>query len=89
MTNPLRYGKIRHNQREIRMMKIKTKKLIAGDYVTTNTNTTYCISKSYDGSNTWTLCDESYDKGMYDGHFSIWDTKKDCLEIVAEKERGA
>ena len=89
MTNPLRYGKIRHNQREIRMMKIKTKKLDAGDYVTTNTNTTYYISKSYDGSNTWTLCDESYDKGMYDGHFSTWDTKKDCLEIVAEKERGA
>ena len=71
------------------MMKIKTKKLAAGDYITTNTNTTYYISKSYDGSNTWTLCDESYDKGMYDGHFSIWDTKKDCLEIVAEKERGA
>ena len=46
------------------MMKIKTKKLAAGDYVTTNTNTTYYISKSYDGSNTWTLCDESYDKGM-------------------------
>ena len=71
------------------MMKIKTKKLDAGDYVTTNTNTTYYISKSYDGSNPWTLCDESYDKGMYGGHFSIWDTKKDCIEVIAEKERGA
>ena len=71
------------------MMKIKTKKLIAGDYVTTNTNTKYYISKSVSGENYWTLCDESYDKGMSDGHFSIWDTKKDCLEIVAEKERGA
>ena len=71
------------------MMKIKTKKLDAGDYVTTNTNTTYYISKSYDGSNAWTLCDESYDKGMYGGHFSIWNTKKDCIEVIAEKERGA
>ena len=70
------------------MMRIKTKKLDAGDYVTTNTNTTYYISKSYDGSNTWTLYDESYEM-CGSGYFSTWDTKKDCLEIVAEKERGA
>ena len=71
------------------MMKIKTKKLIAGDYVTTNTNTKYYISKSITGENYWVLTDESYDGGLLNGHFSIWDTKKDCIEVIAEKERVA
>ena len=71
------------------MMKIKTKKLIAGAYVTTNTSTKYYISKSVSGENYWVLTDESYDGGLLNGHFSTWDTKKDCIEVIAEKERVA
>ena len=63
---------------------IRTKKLGAGDYVTTNTSPVYYISKSYDGSNTWILHDELYDM-CGSGHYSIWDTKRDCLEVIKEK----
>ncbi len=66
------------------MMRIKTKKLGAGDYVTTNTNPVYYISKSFDGGNYWTLHDEDYDKAG-DGYYSIWDTKRDCIEIIKER----
>jgi hypothetical protein len=65
---------------------IRTKKLGAGDYVTTNTSPVYYISKSYDGGNYWILHDELYD--MYgSGYYSTWDTKRDCIEIIKERVR--
>ena len=67
------------------MMKIKIKKLGAGDYETTNTNPIYYISKSMDGEKYWTLYDEHYDGG-HNGYFSTWDTKKDCIEIIKERD---
>ena len=73
------------------MMKIKTKKLTAGDYVTTHTNTTSYISKSYDGDNYWMLCDSVYydDCDQINGYWDTYFTKKACLEVIAERERGA
>ena len=65
---------------------IRTKKLGAGDYVTTNTNPVYYISKSYDGGNYWTLYDETYDM-CGSGYYSTWDTKRDCLEVIKERVR--
>ena len=67
------------------MMRIKTKKLGAGDYETTNTNPIYFISRSMGDVNYWTLCDEDYHR-FGDGYFSTWETKKDCIEIIKERD---
>ena len=67
------------------MMRIKTKKVGAGYYETTNTNPIYYIEKSYDGGNYWTLCDEDYHR-FGDGYFSTWETKRDCIEIIKERD---
>ena len=67
------------------IMRIKTKKVGAGYYETTNTNPIYYIEKSYDGGKYWTLCDEDYHR-FGDGYFSTWETKKDCIEIIKERD---
>ena len=67
------------------MMRIKTKRLGTGDYETTNTNPIYYISKSMDGEKYWILFDEHYDGGHI-GYFSTWPTKKDCIEIIKERD---
>ena len=67
------------------MIKIKTKRLGSGDYVTTNTNPIYFISRSMDGGNYWTLYDEEYEHSGA-GYFSTWETKKDCIEVIKERD---
>jgi len=66
-------------------MKVKTKKIGAGDYETLNTTPTYYMSKCEDGGGDWILYDEEYASNGNTGYYGIWDTKKECVEVVKER----
>ena len=60
---------------------VKTRRVCAGEYETTNTVPMARISKSMDGDGTWNVSWGDYDGG-HSGYFGIWGNKKDCLYLI-------
>ena len=65
------------------MMKnnVKTRRICAGEYETTNTVPIARISKSMDGDGTWSVSWGGYDGGL-SGYYGVWGNKKECLSLI-------
>ena len=61
--------------------KVKTQRICAGEYETTNTVPMVHISKSMDGDGTWHVSRGDYDGG-HSGYFGYWANKKECLRMI-------
>ena len=61
--------------------KVKTRRICAGEYETTNTVPIAHISKSMDGDGTWNVSWDDYDVG-HSGVYEIWGKKKECLSLI-------
>ena len=61
---------------------VKTRRICAGEYETTNTVPIARISKSMDGDGTWNVSWGEYDGSDNSGYYGIWDNKKECLWLI-------
>ena len=60
---------------------VKTRRICAGEYETTNTVPIARISKSMDGDGTWNVSWAPLANGL-SGYYGIWDNKKECLSLI-------
>ena len=60
---------------------VKTRRICAGEYETTNTVPIARISKSMDGDGTWNVSWGGYDGG-HSGYYGAWGNKKECLSLI-------
>jgi hypothetical protein len=61
---------------------VKTRRICAGEYETTNTVPIARISKSMDGDKTWNVSWGEYYGTDNSGYYGVWDNKKECLLLI-------
>lgn len=64
---------------------VKTRRICAGEYETTNTVPKARISKSMDGDGTWNVSWGNYDGSEHSGYYGVWDNKKECLLLIEDR----